>query len=412
MLPDTIQSTVFRIDLVEIATGDDVTRFPVHNATHRLRVREVATAMTTGCLTGRNGGLCQLQPPQEEELTYEVMPEGGPVTLVGQTLHFASGGLRIWTKAIDLAERVDACSLVSNLVLQPIISEIEALNDIVGGFISSQEDQEAPVDPGWLREQVLDRPLGRDITMALANCVGNLFGDLEGFQIRKAISVVDSPRTRVFDFHAHARFHDDGQGTRAEALAIAVGGIKDVTAPDAAEMGAIPANLVRAGRMQPIIWFPFQDHEAFAFGATTGAGTLRLFGRLGPATDGYRISGDTHWKVNDDETRILTFREDIDPRTLTSDDKHAEFDAGAIFPGDVDTKLSLDTPRLYLEPVPFYIGAMPLEDPKDLMVTPGEAERPHLTNGGEAVGAFAFLSGELDVPIVFDPIQECNGCCC
>ncbi|MEZ4519892.1 MAG: hypothetical protein R3C44_24690 [Chloroflexota bacterium] len=220
-------------------------------------------------------------------------------------------------------------------------------------------------------------------------CYERLLG--EGVASVRAIEDVGK---RVYYFHTDAFFPDPAQAVEASLL------------PNDTFRGVFPLPagsetqpVLKGSYLRPIIWFPFEN-EAFAFGAITTPDTFRLFGRMGALTRGYRVTDDGHWRIIANEPRPLTFAEDVD---TTGSFKYAEFDAGPLPPGDLNIGLDLAANiRLYADRVPFYIGAMPLDEPTRLEF--GRLTDLHLNT------RFSYLEAVLDTPIIFDPMINCQAC--
>jgi hypothetical protein len=415
MLTQPVQSTVFIVDVVPIPADGDET--PVGNELpdcspdcgaapsyhiqdpgwctdadghRRLRVRERYTyVVPEELLENEVDDLCQAdlickhileidghrgrhyEITREVELAYgKIGP--GQISILGDSLHFDDAGLRIMTRACGPAyvDRTE-CQLRSAVVEKAVVN-----------FLQTSENQEDRIF-SWA--SYLNTALGEE-------CFHRLF---EG----STVEAIEDNRRRVYYFHTEACFPEPANATPAAELVIrplvAVG--NDLEAADL----PIPDHELADAKLRPIIWFPFKN-EAFAFAAVTGPNRFRLLGRMGAMTHGNRITDDFHWQVNIKELRPLTFAEDILP---DGSGKFAELDAGALPPGDCDMGLDIDERiDLWRDPVPFYIGAMPLDDPQGFDYS--DLDQLHKSRAGN----FCFLEGEFNTPIVFDPVVNCGSC--
>lgn len=381
-----VQATTYLIDVVDIGEPGGPAS-PITNATHRIRVRERYTyiapkdADLPDPCRGRGAtidelelptaanGITYVQTTREIELAYEMVGPGN-VGIRGDRIVFENAGLRCHTAACGPAY-ADSAGHLSSLVLQGIANFYET---------SASDDERYDQWNNYL-------------ALALGENYWNLFPDNRS----PDVEAVDDVGRRVYYFHVDACLPvpEPEQALMAAALTDSValfGGAYPLPDPTVVEF---PQAI--AGQLRPIIYFPFVE-EAFAFGAITEGKSLRLFGRMGRLTRGYRVSTNPFWRVFINEKLPLTFAEDIHP---DDQKKYAELDAGPLPPSDFNLGLDNETVFLHAEPVPFYVGAMPLVDPALLSLE--ELER---LDGGQ----FCYLTAELDTPIIFDPMANCGSC--
>jgi hypothetical protein len=400
MLTQPVQSTVFIVDVVDLGTHPWPFShiLPIDNGTHRIRARERYSIIVPDGWeddiddTCGDSVLVSELPIHlarvvtwEVELEYELIGTGN-IDIIHDSIHFHEAGLRIMTRACGPAYALEErCKLRSRLV-------ISAVNNYLNAIESQNDVERHKEDNVFESENVDDLTYWQNFLGAVwdEDCFGELFPN--------AVRAVDDVRRRVYYFHADAHLIKPATGA---ATGVALGtDIFQGAFPLQASSTLVDPNHLADYNLYPLIWYPFEN-EAFAFAAAISADRFKLLGRMGGLTRGYRITDDLHWQANIDEERPLTFAEDIVPGAMI--EKYAEFDAGALPPGDFDIGLDpTEVIHLWLQPVPFYIGAMPLGDPVAI-------ENRHLSTLHDTHG-FAFLEGEIDTPIIFDPVVNCGSC--
>ncbi|MFO7663089.1 MAG: hypothetical protein R6X18_10910 [Chloroflexota bacterium] len=411
MLKQPVQSTVFIVDVVDINTHPWPFNSiqPIING-NRIRVRERYTIIVPDnwngdlhddCEASATQSVLQLHLAQaitrEVELEYELIGPGS-ITINCDRIHFQDAGLRILTRACGPAYVLkDRCRLRSQMIVSAISNYLNALGRrdeeerlSTDSERQSNEKQTDFTEMGPDEEQIR---YWLEYLRAVWNeeCFNELF--------EESVEAVNDPRRRVYYFHADTHLQKPALGA-ATGVALQTDVFRGAYPMPQSEQ-PIDLNDLNGFNLYPLIWYPFTE-EAFAFAAVISADRFKLLGRMGGLTRGYRITDDLHWQVNIDEFRPLTFAEDIMPGPTTIE-KFAEFDAGPLPPGDFDIGLDPDDIiHLWLEPVPFYIGAMPISDPTQF-------QHSDLTDLHQTQ-TFRFLEGELDTPIFFDPVVNCGSC--
>jgi hypothetical protein len=446
MLTQPVQSTVFIVDVVPIPADED--QMPVGNEPpdcspdcgaapsnqvqdpgwwctdadghRRLRVRERYTyVVPEASLENEVEDPCQAdlicqhileidghrdrhyEITREVELAYEKIGPGN-ISIFGDSLHFDDAGLRIMTRACGPAY-VDRneCQLRSSVIEKAVVNFLQTSGKSgrQNNFLNTAfgEDCYHSLFEGGNQENIEGNSLKSTLSAILTRWLKRISNQVKSKE--GTLEATQDNRRRVYYFHTEACFPEPAKATQADKLAIkAVSEVMVV--PQRTDSPLTEVELADA-KLRPIIWFPFVN-EAFAFAAVTGPNRFRLLGRMGAMTHGYRITDDFHWQVNIKELRPLTFAEDILP---DGSGKFAEFDAGALPPGDCDMGLDIDERiDLWRDPVPFFIGAMPLDDPQGF--DHKDLDQLHKSRAGN----FCYLEGKLNTPIIFDPVVNCGSC--
>ena len=434
MSSDLIQSTMFIVDVVDkqvkpLPDYIKETRL-IESGGRRLRVRERYTyivpidfvlpeAWQDDCRTdvvssydieSESGRFREIT--RETELDYEQVGPG-TVTIEGNSIRFHNAGLRCWSRACGPVYAAMRATAENPPDLSPQACQQLRSAPIVEGIGNYLR---APKE-NWQRTYWQDYLISA-LSLACFNALLN-----ENVAEPEVRSTAD-PGRRVYYFHVDAYLPPPDMKPVVswrtedvvEALKFAVA-VNEYEAevfkrPPYVDPNAVnlrpPLNLA-GSFLRPIFWFPFK-YEAFAFGAITSQEHFRLYGRMGALTDGYVATDDVHWAGTAGPMREkwpLTLAEDVDPM---GGFKYAEFDAGPLPPGDNDFRLKPDAGvSLWPAAVPFYLGAMPLMDPT-LLKLAGNGKTPALVNESGSEPDFCYLEGTLDMPILFDPIVNCQGC--